>query len=225
MNKKEAPIVIHTSKVKIIDDFYKDKNKKNDIGIAKGLYLELYYSVRLQSTNRVWANINFLSKKLGVGKDRVIRIRKDLVSMGLIKYIESTTKGLKNKSYIEVNHIWRNETTEKLFYQETTEMTMYKIARNLLLNNFNEYEAIEPNFEYSFDEVEMNNASVDLIVEHFYFADSILIAKCYLSINEEEYHYTIPTNQAMEIVMKLADSYKYSFKGIVNALQSNINVN
>lgn len=217
MDRQILPVVIHDDILSKIYNYYQDK-PTNDTGLAYGIYTFLYKTARIQNNIRVYANDTFIRNGVGVGKQKLMQVKKDLKELGLIETIRPRDKNghFTKEFYIEVKYVWKSETADKLFYQEPTEQTRYKIARELLLCNFNEYEEIEANY-YEF-EISVNGVDEIITTESFYFEDELL--KCtaeFISGNEIEY--TVPSEQAGEIIIELANSYKYNFNAIDRVLQ------
>jgi len=213
----KLPVVIHDDILSKVYNFYKDKSI-NDTGIAYGVYIFLYKTARIQNNVRVYASDSFIREGVGIGKNKLMHVKRDLKEMGLIETIRPRDKNghFTKEFYIEVKFVWKSETTDKLFYQEATNQTRYKIARELLLQNFNEYEEIEAGY-YEF-EISINGRDETIAAESFYFEDEIL--KCTASFNGgNQIEYTVPSVQAGDIIIELANNYKFSFKAIDKVLQ------
>jgi len=213
----KLPVVIHDDILSKVYNFYKDKSI-NDTGIAYGVYIFLYKTARIQNNVRVYASDSFIREGVGIGKNKLMHVKRDLKEMGLIETIRPRDKNghFTKEFYIEVKFVWKSETTDKLFYQEATNQTRYKIARELLLQNFNEYEEIEAGY-YEF-EISINGRDETIATESFYFEDEIL--KCTASFNGgNQIEYTVPSVQAGDIIIELANNYKFSFKAIDKVLQ------
>lgn len=218
---KQLPIVIYDDILSKIYNYYIDK-KINNTAIAYGVYVFLYKTVRIQNNNRVYATDVFIRKGTGIGSNKLKEIKKDLKELELIKTIRPRNKqGLyEDKSYLEISFIWKPETLEKLFYQESSETIDYKIAKELLLCNFNEYEEISSS-DGGFDFVIIVDGREEFICsDKFYLEDGLL--KCEAEFDSgNSITYTIPTDRAYEIITKLADSYKYNFTAIKKVLKMN----
>ncbi len=211
------PIVIYDDILSKVYNFYKDKDI-NNTGIAYGVYVFLYKTARIQNNIRVYASDNFIREGVGIGRDRLKQVKKDLKEMGLIETIRPRDKNghFTKEFYTEVKFIWKSETTDKLFYQESTKQTRYKIARELLLLNFDEYNEIEADY-YEF-EISINGRDETIETESFYFENGIL--KCIASFNgDNQIEYTVPSEQAGDIIIELANNYKFSFNAIDKVLQ------
>lgn len=217
--KSELPVVIHQSIMAKIYDYYLSK-KINHYLLALGLYTYLYSTVRRQNNIRVWVTDTFIRKGTGIGQRLLPTIKNDLIQMDLISiHHDRKVNGVLGKRYIEVKYVWKPEALEKLFYQEQSETTEYKIARRLLTENFNPYEEIVGE-AVEFD-VEVNGRDEILWGDTFYFNDDeILIARVGFNGEEEVMEYTVPKNMVGEIITNLASNYKYTIKGVLNALQS-----
>lgn len=222
MSEQLLPVVIHDSIMSAIYSHFEDK--KNHSGVTYAIYAFLYHTARRQNNIRVYATDTFIKKGTGIG-DRSLRLaKKALIEMDLLEVIHDRKNGgVFGKRYIEVKFVWKPEALEKLFYQEQNETTEYKIARALLINNFNPYEEIELNDECEFDVV-VNGNDVTLFANTFYFNDdSLLLAIGYLHSDmddESRFDYTITTDRMHDVIMSLAGSYKFSFNGILNTLNS-----
>ena len=75
------------------------------------LYCFYYYTAKWQETNQPKATISYTANGLHWGEDRVRKIKKELISLGLIEGI--TTRGEGNRvtgHFIKVNFIWKNST-------------------------------------------------------------------------------------------------------------------
>ena len=87
-----------------------------------GLYSFYYMTAKSQKTNRVWATDSFVKKGLNWGKDRLLRTKKELVSMGLIEPIKTRGKGGKmGKTYIQVKYILTAKKREELTSDQCAE--------------------------------------------------------------------------------------------------------
>ena len=60
----------------------------NDALDAFLMYMHLMFTARLQETNQVWANQEYLQKGLGWGRDRVKKAKSMLSKLGLIEYVQ-----------------------------------------------------------------------------------------------------------------------------------------
>lgn len=216
-DKQTLPIVIHDDILSKIYNYYKDK-EKNDTALAYGVYTFLYKTARIQNNIRVYANDEFIKKGTGIGRDKLKQIKGDLKSLELIDTIRPRIKGKYTQvSYIEVKYVWKPETIDKLFYKESSETTLYKIARELLLNNFDDFEEIKLNYKYSFS-IWINGKDEEIYAEYFYFDSGLL--KCTAAFqNGNEIDYTVPESEVGEVIKDLADSYKFNFTAISNVLQ------
>ncbi len=215
--KSELPIVVHQSIKAKIYDYYQNK-KINYFLLALGLYVFFYDATRRQNNIRVWLTDSFIRKGTGIGQRILPTIKKDLTRMGLIEiHHPKKGSGVFGKRYIEVKFVWKPEAIDKLFYQESDETTEYKIARALLIGNFGYHEDIESQ-GYEF-EAEVNGGDVTLFADIFYFNDDeVLIARAGFHGGEEDFDYTVPSDRVGDIVRELAAGYKFSFKGVLNAL-------
>ena len=215
--KKTLPIVIHDDILSKIYSFYQDK-KNNDTGIAYGVYTFLYKTARIQNNIRVYASDTFIRKGTGIGRDKLKEIKKDLRELELIETVRPRDdKGHFTKEfYIEVKFVWKNETINKLFYQEDTMQTRYKIARELLKQNFDEYEPIAARDSYEFEAV-FNGREEIICTDEFYIEDDLL--KCTAEFDSgNTIEYTVPTERAGEIMQELANGYKFNLNAITNVL-------
>jgi len=215
--KQVLPIVIHDDLLSKIYNYYKDK-KINDTGLAYAVYIFLYKTARIQNNIRVYASDSFIREGVGIGKAKLMQIKKDLKELELIETIRPRGKDghFTKEFYIEVKFIWKNETLDKLMYQEATEATLYKLARELLRTNFDEYEEIESSEEHYFSIV-VDGREEEIIANSFYFEEDLL--KCTAEfVTGNTYEYTVPTEQAGEIIQELANSYKFNFTAISKVL-------
>jgi len=219
-NKEVLPIVIHDDLLSKIYNYYKDK-KINDTGLSYAVYIFLYKTARVQNNIRVYASDSFIREGVGIGNNKLKKIKRDLRELGLIETIRPRGKNghFTKEFYIEVKFIWKNETLDKLMYQEATEQTLYKLARELLLTNFDEYEEIKSNINYEFNIV-VNGREEIIIADSFYFEEGIL--KCTVEfVTGNTYEYTVPTEQVGEIVQELANGYKFNFNAISKVMLMN----
>lgn len=218
--KSKLPLVIHQSIKAKIYDYYQDK-KTNHFLLALGLYVFLYDTARHQNNIRVWATDTFIRKGTGIGQRLLPIIKKDLERMGLIEIYHTQDKnGVFHKRYIEVKYVWKPEAIDKLFYQEQNKTTEYKIAKALLVQNFNINEEIVPQEEFEF-ETEFNGYDVILSAESFFFNDDeVLVANTFINGEEKYFDYIVPSDRVGEIIMSLAGSYKFSLKGILYTLST-----
>ena len=216
----KLPIVIHDDILSKVYNYYKGK-ERNDTGIAYGVYTFLYKTARVQNNIRVYASDSFIREGVGIGKDKLKEIKKDLRVLELIETIRPRDdKGHFTKEfYIEVKFVWKNETLKKLFYQEDTIQTRYKIARELLKQNFEECETIKANNAYEF-EITVNGVNEIITTEEFYIEDDLL--KCTALFNGgNTIEYIVPTSRAGEIIQELANRYKFNFNAITTVLMMN----
>jgi len=218
--KQVLPIVIHDDLLSKIYNYYKDK-KINDTGLSYAVYIFLYKTARIQNNIRVYASDSFIRDGVGIGNNKLKEIKRDLRELELIETIRPRDKNghFTKEFYIEVKFVWKNETLDKLMYQEATEQTLYKLARELLLTNFDEYEEIETETEYEFNIV-VNGREETITTNSFYFEDGLL--KCTAEFScENTYEYTVPTEQVAEIVQELANGYKFNFNAISKVMLMN----
>jgi len=218
--KKDLPIVIHDDILSRVYNFYKDK-KINDTGLAYGVYIFLYKTARIQNNIRVYASDSFIREGVGIGYDKLKQIKRDLKDMELIETIRPRDKNghFTKEFYIEVKFVWKNETLNKLFYQEDTMQTRYKIARELLKQNFEEYEPIKAHNTYEFGAV-FNGQETTIRTDEFYIEDDLL--KCIAEFDGgNTIEYTVPSFRAGEIFQELAKGYKFNLTAITNVLMMN----
>ncbi len=220
MSKEQLlPIVINDDILSKIYNYYQGR-KQNHTGIAYGMYMFLYKTARIQNNIRVYATESFLRRGLGIGIKTIRSVKAELKEMGLIEEIHKRINGgVFEKRYFEVKFVWKPETLEKLFYQESSLTTEYKIARELLVNNFDPYEEIESGSGFDFDAV-VNGQDAILSANTFYFdEDQVLIAVTGFNGYEGDFNYTVTTDRAGEVIRELAGSYKFSFVAILKTLQ------
>lgn len=220
--KSKLPIVIHRSIKAKIFDYYIDR-KKNYWAYSMGLYCFLYDTVRYQKNNRVWTTNSFIKKGTGLSERIIPQIKKDLIKMELIEiHRERNSQGKLGKQYIEVKFVWKPDAVERLFYQETDETVEYKIARELLINNFIPYEEIQSSQEYEF-EPEVRGTETTLYADTFYFNDDyLLVAKASFHTYEENIDYIVPKEHVNEIILDIVSRYNFTFKGVLNALKAEL---
>ena len=215
--KKTLPIVIHDDILSKIYNYYQDKHI-NDTGLAYGVYTFLYKTARIQNNIRVYASDTFIRQGVGIGSNKLKEIKKDLRELELIETIRPRdAKGHFTKEfYIEVKYVWKNETMKKLFYQEDSMKTRYKIAKELLKQNFDEYEPIKTHNTYEFETV-FNGQEEIIYTDEFYLENDLL--KCTAEFDSgNTIEYTVPTSRAGEIMQELANGYKYNFNAIAKVL-------
>lgn len=194
---KPLPIVIHDEILSRIYNYYKEKGK-NDTAIAYGVYTFLYKTARIQNNIRVYASDSFIREGTGVGRDKLKDIKRDFKNLGLIETIRPRdSRGHFTKEfYIEVKYVWKNETMNKLFYQEDTMTTRYKIAKALLKHNFEDCEPIKAGRLYEFEAI-FNGREEIVTADEFYIEDDLL--KCTAMFDSENIiEYTVPTEQARD---------------------------
>lgn len=224
MGKKTEylPVIIHDDIMSKIYNYYHEKNCKNDTGIAYAIYAFLYHTARRQNNIRVYATDTFIRNGVGIGSDKLKIIKRDLRIMGLIENIRHRNhKGhFTKESYIEVKFVWKGETVEKLFNREKNLTTEYKVARALLINNFNPYEEIESSKGFEFEAV-VNSQEIILYADKFYFNDDeVLIAITGFHDGEEDFDYTVTTDRINEVIIALVRNYKFSFNAVMHILSS-----
>jgi len=224
MIKKEKgdlklPIVIHDDLLSKIYNYYKDK-AINDTALASGVYTFLYKTARHQNNIRVFATDTFIKKGTGVGTDKLKKIKKDLKALDLIEIIRPRGANGKytKEVYIEVKFVWKDSTLDKLFYNENTEVTRYKIARELLLENFDEYEDIEARNTYEFY-VSINGHEEEISADSFYFEDDLLKCTAEFKSGNTMENYTVPSSEVEDIILHLANCYNFNFNAINKVLQ------
>ncbi|TAH55186.1 MAG: hypothetical protein EWM51_03635 [Treponema sp.] len=66
------------------------------------VYQHLIYTGRLQETNQVWANDEYLANALPFGKEAIRRAKTFLHRKGLIKYVQDRTQGRLGPVYIRI---------------------------------------------------------------------------------------------------------------------------
>lgn len=217
--KDKLPIVIHDDILSKIYTYYKDK-KINDTALAYGIYTFLYKTARIQNNIRVYATDKFIKDGTGIGANKLKQIKRDLRALELIKTVRPRDKNghYTKEFYIEVKYIWKPESMEKLFYQGGDDTARYKIARELLLCNFDEFEEIKAQREYEFN-ISLNGEEQEVYTENFYFENDLLKCNAFLSNSDSAIDYTVPENQVGDIVIDLANSYKFNFTAIDRVLQ------
>lgn len=77
------------------------------------LYDFYYYTAKRQKTNRPWATVSFCAKGLQWSREKVRKVRKILLELGLIKDIHAS--GQIQKAYVQLNYITKKGTVKKLF--------------------------------------------------------------------------------------------------------------
>lgn len=222
--EKTLPIVIHDDILSRIYNYYLDRKINNTV-IAYGVYVFLYKTVRIQGNNRVYATDTFIKKGTGIGSNKLKEIKRDLKDIGLIETIRPRNKqGMyEDKSYLEVKFVWKPETLDRLFCQESNEMIQYKIAKELLLTNFPNHEEIQSNQEYPYAFPIFKDGREDILyADTFYFDDEFLKCEAEFGNSGNIITYTVPSDRVMEIILELADSYSYNFAAVKNVLSSKI---
>lgn len=219
MGELLLPVVIHDDVMSRIYNHF--QGKKNYTGITYGIYAFLYNTTRRQNNIRVYATDTFIKKGTGVGDRILLLVKKVLQEIGLIEIIHSHKEdGTFTKKYIEVKFVWKPESLDKLFYQEQNETTEYKIARELLVNNFEPYDEIESRMGHEF-ETEINGRTEYLSAVNFYFnEDEILVARAGFNGEDDSIDYTVPTPLVGDVIIDLANNYKFSFDAVLNTLNS-----
>jgi hypothetical protein len=84
---------------------------------ALSVYIHLFFTARIQSTNTVWANNSYLQKGTACGEAKIKKAKTLLKSLGLIEYKrDKPQKGTPflGKVYIKLNIIPNKETMEKI---------------------------------------------------------------------------------------------------------------
>ena len=91
-----------------MDLFLKEKNAVELIA----LYSFYYYTAKWQKTNQPKATISYVAKALHWSQDKVRRIKKKLIELGLIEDARSvnTETGHVTGWYIKLNYIWKEST-------------------------------------------------------------------------------------------------------------------
>lgn len=137
--KSTLPIIIHPSIVTLILKYYVDK-EINDTRIALSLYMHLYYTARLQNNIQVHAKNVYLMKGLGIGETVLVRVKADLVRMGLIKYVYKKENGKVKNTYIKVNHIWGKAAIDKITGK--TDPLILQMAKRYLADVYLAFDSI-----------------------------------------------------------------------------------
>ncbi|SFV58283.1 hypothetical protein MNB_SM-7-1322 [hydrothermal vent metagenome] len=217
-DEKILPVVIHDDILSKIYNYYKDKGR-NDTGLAYGVYTFLYKTARIQKNIRVYASDSFIREGVGLGRDKLLQIKRDLRELGLIETIRPRDKNghFTKEFYIEVKYIWGDEAMNKLFYQEATDTTLYKIARELLKQNFDEYEPIKAPRDYEF-EISLNGRETIIVADEFYIENDLLKCTAYIDSSENVIDYTVPAERVGEIMKELASNYRFNFEAVSKVL-------
>jgi len=216
-DKEVLPVVIHDDIFSKIYNYYKDL-KPNDTALSYGVYTFLYKTARIQNNIRIYATDTFIKKGTGIGTDKLKKIKRDLKELDLIQLIRPRDKNGRytDESYIEVKYVWKPDALDKLFYQDDTDLIRYKIARELLLNNFDDYETIKCNELKGFY-VSVNGREEGITANTFYFECNVL--KCEAEFSSGNIIvYTVPEDRAMEIIIDLANNYKFNLNAIIAVL-------
>ena len=218
--KSSLPLVIHPSINSKIYDFYQDK-KSNRSLLAMGLYIYLYDSARRQNNNRVWLTDSFIRQGTGISKSMLLNIKKDLVAMELIEiHHERKNHGMFGKRFIEIKFVWKKPALDRLFYQEDSSVTEYKISKALLTCTFAPYQEMGSKDYFYFD-TKLNGVDVKLQADIFYFNDEYkLIAAAEVVNSDGKMDYTIPSIRIKEVIEFLASSYGYRLSAVLRALQA-----
>jgi hypothetical protein len=104
---EEEPIILSKG---LVDLFLRQENPADLIA----LYIFYYYTAKWQRTNQPKATTDYAAKSLGWSGDRVRKIKKRLISLGLIKNVVKKDPE-SNKIvgyYIHLNFIWRRANSE-----------------------------------------------------------------------------------------------------------------
>jgi len=94
---KDFPVVIHQGKIQEILNS-DSKNKAELLGV----YTFLNTRARQNQTNQPWVNTQYIQKGLDIGRDKTIRLIKELISFGVITRLKAK-KG--RKSLIRINQM------------------------------------------------------------------------------------------------------------------------
>ena len=88
---------------------------------AMQVFMHLMYTARLQKTNQVWANNEYIMQGLKIGGDRLKRAKAWLHGKGMISYIQPREAGgTMGKSYIRLNYIHQNEIVKQAVKSDST---------------------------------------------------------------------------------------------------------
>jgi len=220
--KKLYPIVVEEDILSKIHNFYKGK-KKNRTSDAYSMYIFCYKTARIQKNIRIWADNTFIKEGLGLSAEKVSLVKKDLKEMGLIEQIRPRERNgqFSKKSFIEVKYVWKEETIEKLFNQESQETLKYKIAKNLLMNLYSNLEPIYSQDELGLDfeiEIEIHGKREMITANYFYFDDGRLKFNTEFS-QGGEFDFTVKKDKMFEWILYLAKQEQYSFDTINKILQ------
>lgn len=220
--KDPLPIIIHTSIDTMMYRYYQNK-KINNHAYALAVYVFLYKTVRIQNNIRTWAKNIFIQKGLRISHQKLALVKNDLIAMGLIKVKKGRdNKGrFSNKSYIEVQYVWKEKTIKKLFCQKYNETTQYKVAKKLLMMKYENLEPIYSKNAFGFDfeiNLTLKGTKQMQFPSYFYFENNLLKANFEFS-QGNEVNYTIPTNEVSDIILELANQEQYSFESINKVLQ------
>lgn len=212
------PVVVNIDTLSKIYNFYEDK-KINNHAYALSVYMFLYKTARMQNNIRTYANNEFIKKGVGISSEKLNQVKKDLKEMELIETIRPRDKNgqYTSKSYIEVKYVWKKETLHKLLYQESDEILKYKIAKNLLMSLYSDFENIEDNLIMHEIPLTIHNKEEVIDACSFYFEDNLL--KGNTAFSGGEFNFTVPTDRVSEIILSLVSQEEYSFETINKILQ------
>lgn len=96
----------------VIDEFLKHKNPADLIA----LYSFYYYTAKWQQTNQPKATTNYTSQGLHWSQDKVRRVKKQLIEIGLVKDVKAIDKKTHKITgwYIKVNYIFKRSTIDEI---------------------------------------------------------------------------------------------------------------
>ncbi|MDZ7775858.1 MAG: hypothetical protein U5L09_09840 [Bacteroidales bacterium] len=107
-NVLEEPIVLSKSVI----DLFLSANK--DRGELIALYVFYYYTAKWQQTNQAKATISYVMKGLGWGRDKVRRVKQELLKTGLITdVVKRDNNNRVTGHYIKIKFIWGKGKTEQ----------------------------------------------------------------------------------------------------------------
>ena len=141
--------------------------------------------------------------------------------MGLIQiHHERKSYGVFGKRFIEIKFVWKKEALDKLFYQEDSSVTEYKISKALLVSNFVPYQEMKAKDYFYFD-AKLKGVDLQLRADMFYFNEEYkLLAWAEVVNSDGKIDYTIPKLRIKEVIEHLASSYSYRLSAVLRALQA-----
>ncbi len=194
------PIIINPSIVTLILKYYMER-EINDTRIALSLYMHLYYTSRMQNNVQVWAKDVYLMGGLGIGKTVLVRVKADLVRLGLIKYIYHRENGKVKNTYIKVNHIWGRAAINKLTGK--TDSLILEMAKRYLLDVYLAYDPICKVNDIFLPSFNIDGVDHSFVGGDIYISDDDIINVYGKTDQGAEMDYTFSAEDAANIYMQV----------------------